>query len=869
MSKNRYFVIIIFIVTCFALVVLMKSAVAQKSESAWKNFKGKYGGERLGIVWDKNTNLPQEISNLNVFLPDLEGKIPFSKGDVAEAVSKFIGGNREFFRIDPQDLRLARAEKIGKRWFVTFGQYYKKLPVYHIKVGAVVTDSGKIISFSSNYIPDIKVPLKPKINLEDVGKIASKTYEYRDRKGLVPKEGTLLVFPRMKKDTLGYEFHLAWKFLMQAKLPNPKIDQYFIIDAVSGEVLLKYPAFVGATLSGTVQAQIFSALPTDPLTTVPLANDSVYVTGGGRTATDASGNYTITGLSSGTHIVNSRLEGPFVKVYDYSGADFTLSQSCGTSSPCNWTWIENATTTIEETDGINVFYHLNLLHDLFYQGVLGYSWTNAWTSTPQMQARVNGSFNNAYAGNPITFGNDPFARSSDVVYHEANHNVIYYIFGDWIGFSYGSFTEGYALDEGFADYFACTFTNDSRMGEGYGGTRDLDNTIQYSLPYTHEGHYGGQIIAGAVWDLRTKFGLTANNVDNLAFLTLNTMATKPYQYYFSDPTHSNFFTSMLEADDNNSNLLDGTPHDREIFQAFRNHDLLPRDVYCRDSNADNGNIPSSVPFWTSPDIMVDAPPYYTGSGDPPHEDPELGDLNKVHIRVRNLGYLNVTQCKVKLYWANPSTGLSWPTNWNYIDEATINNLQPVDTDPDGKKVIIDWTPTGTGTGHRCLFVRVECDEDIITEEGNVKNDNNIAQKNINIVDINGAPPAEFFLNPLPKGITAERNLKIVFLDAPPEVKTVLRIPGRVKIEGRKDPDRILKKRDGCLVILPGRTWWEVTAVPADREVIVPKFSCKQTERVKLIIEAPEGTPRGTKFTLRIIEEWNGVTIGGLDYLVRL
>lgn len=858
----------------------------------WTQFREQHGGEKVVIQFDKRAQLPRKIDNLDFRLPDLPRKAPIQKEEVARSFYRFLEQNRELFRVETAVLEVTRAERIGDTWFLAMRQKYEGIPVFHSKIGTVVKDNGRMVSYSSNYIPNIKIDIKPRITLAKAGEIARDTYEPEQRKGLNPRDGSLVIFPKRVGANEDQQLYLSWKFLMQGDKPNPELDQHFIVDAHKGNVLLKWPAFVQQTVSGTVQAQVFPALPTDTLTTVPMANEDVQIIGQSSDTTDAGGSYTLAVSSAGTHLVNATLEGSFSKVWDQSGVNLTHTGNCGTTSACNWTWSEDAGTTVEETDGINVFYHLNLLHDQFYQGILGYNWIYHWTGTSQMQATVNHSFSNAYAGNPIMFGTDPYARSSDVVYHEATHNIMHHLFGNWIGYSYGYGTEGAAMDEGFADYFSCAFTNDSQFGEGFSSSpRNLDNTLQYPYPYSGGAHQNGQIIGGAVWDLRTDFGLVPNDVDKLAFETLNIMTTNPHQYYFSDPGQSNFLSSLLSADDNNSNLSDGTPHDREIFQAFRNHDILPRDVYCRDSSADSGDVSSPVPFWTSPDIMVDAPPYYSGSGDPAHEDPELGSVNKVHIRVRNLGYLAISQCTVKLYYANPSTGLTWPGDWHYITEATVNNLQPVETDADGKKVVIDWTPSGTGMGHRCLFVRVECNQDIITEEGNVRQDNNIAQKNIHIVDNVKVSQAQFVLYPdqhvesSPLGV--RRSLSFSFPRINPrvrELKAVVVIPDTVKIFVDETLRPYVKRVpvEGVFPFWGSKYVWEVTISPSAfqpdpfnlrkiREIKVP-FSCSRKARVTMTFESRELIPELTRPSatiLRIMETQGRKVIGGLDYHLKI
>jgi hypothetical protein len=876
---------LLFLLLSLVIVLGLGCRVTPEAKT-WTQFRKVHGGEKVKIQFDRRTQLPRRIDNMDFMLPDLPRRAPIQKEAMVRSFYGFLEQNRELLKVDTSDLEVTRGEMIGDTWFLTVQQKYQGIPVFHSKIGAVIKDNGRLASYSSDYIPNIRIDVKPKINLAEAAKIAGRTYEAGQGQDLQPKEGTLVIFRKPSGDSRTQQLHLSWKFLMQGEKPNPELDQYFIVDAREGNVLLKWPAFVQQTVSGKIQGQVFPTVPTDPLSTVPMANEDVQIVGQSSDTTDAAGNYSLAVSSSGSHTVNTTLEGPFAKVWDQSGVDFSLAGNCNTSSPCNLTWSEDPGTTVEETDGINVFYHLNLLHDQFYKDILGYYWIHAWSGTSQMRATVNHSFSNAYAGNPIEFGIDAFARSSDVIYHEATHNVMYHLFGNWIGYSYGYGTEGAAMDEGFADYFSCAFTNDSRMGEGYSSSpRDMDNTMQYPYPYSGGAHNNGQIIAGAVWDLRTDFGLVPNDVDKLAFEALNIMSTGSFQYYFSDPGHSNLLSSLLLADDNNYNLLDGTPHDRQIFQAFRNHDLLPCDVYCRDSSADSGDVPNGVPFWTSPDIIVDALPYYSGTGDPAHEDPELGSVNKVHVRIRNLGYLTVSECTVKLYYANPSTGLTWPSHWQYIGEAKINNLQPVDADADGKKVVIDWKPSGTGTGHRCLFVRVECDEDIITEEGNVRQDNNIAQKNIHIVDNVKVSQAQFILYPdLPfrrVPLRPQRSLKFSFPRIDPQVrelKATVVVPDKVKIfvdDSIKPYVKRVRVENGFPLV--GRKYvWEIT-IPTSvfrrdpfkpvREIEIP-FSCSSKVRVTMTFESKEMMPeplRPTVTVLRIAEARGRRIIGGLDY----
>jgi hypothetical protein len=196
----------------------------------------------------------------------------------------------------------------------------------------------------------------------------------------------------------------------------------------------------------------------------------------------------------------------------------------------------------------------------------------------------------------MQFGNNNFARSSDVVYHECTHNVLCAIYGDYIGWPDAN-AESYAMDEGFADYFACSFTNDSQQGEGCGAPRDLDNNQKYSGKNTYnlEGHTGGTIIAGAAWSLRHRLierlgAAGARVADRLILTAHQILATYPRDYYFSDPHESNLLLALYKAADDNNNLQDGFPYFMDIHNAFYDHDLLQAVLNNRDSFDFSTNI---------------------------------------------------------------------------------------------------------------------------------------------------------------------------------------------------------------------------------------------------------------------------------------
>lgn len=537
-------------------------------------------GDNVRVTRNRLTKIPERVVEIDAYPASLkEGEVPVSKENAELTFKAFFQEHKAVFEIEAEDLKLISAKKINKRWYVKYAQYYKGIPVHHAIVGLDASERGKVGSYAANYYPDIDVPTDPSVSLEEATESAINTYEEKDLQKLGRKEGNLIIYPEKIEDQIA--FHLVWKLQIVGDEPDPEIEKYFIIDALDGKIIWEYTArFPDAQVTGTVQGEVYPANPTDPVSTVPLKNEYVEIEDEGMATTNSAGHYQKTVswlwqfLNWPSGDATFTLNGPYARVQNNNGTNYTETRSCNISNPCNLTW------TATDRDHINLFYHMNLFHD-WLENELGYSWTNPWDGTSRFNARVNYTFNNAYAGDPMQFGTNNYVRSSDVIYHECGHNVLYEIYGDWIGYP-STHIEAYAMDEGFADYFACSFTNDSRMGEGcFGSPRNLNNNDAYpgKSSYNIEGHSGGKIVAGAAWQLRQRLiniygGPGARIADQLLLEAHQILSTYPRDYYFSDPHESNLLSALYKAADTDNNLLNGFPYFNDIQHAFHAHSLL-------------------------------------------------------------------------------------------------------------------------------------------------------------------------------------------------------------------------------------------------------------------------------------------------------
>lgn len=184
------------------------------------------------------------------------------------------------------------------------------------------------------------------------------------------------------------------------------------------------------------------------------------------------------------------------------------------------------------------------------------------------------------------------------------------------------------------------------------------------------------------------------------------------------------------------------------------------DLYIGDSSDDFGIEPNTTtPYmWTSDNIWV----RNTNDGKLEHQNPEYsnnGTPNYVSVRVVNKSCVASSgNDQLKLYWAKASTALSYPNPWlggihhpvtgadmgNPVGTVNIPVLQP------GQETIITlpWVvpnPANYGNDgdqwHFCLLSRIESANDPMTAaettnlNNNVRYNNNIAWKNITVIDL--------------------------------------------------------------------------------------------------------------------------------------
>lgn len=253
------------------------------------------------------------------------------------------------------------------------------------------------------------------------------------------------------------------------------------------------------------------------------------------------------------------------------------------------------TTGLAQSQHINAYYHTNVVHDFMKSHYPTFTGLDIALPT---NVDVNGNCNAFYNGNSINFykaggGCASFAEIGDVVYHEYGHGINDKFYDSVVGDG----MENGALNEGYADVWAMCITDTPILGLngiGNGFIRRYDGLPRkYPQDINGQVHNDGEIIAGAWWDTRLNIG----NVDTMARIFAESLYDTPDgpEGTEGEVYHSALIAALM-ADDDDANILNGTPHFLEIVTAFAEHGIY----LLSDAELSHGEMWNPIEYMDAP-----------------------------------------------------------------------------------------------------------------------------------------------------------------------------------------------------------------------------------------------------------------------------
>ena len=264
------------------------------------------------------------------------------------------------------------------------------------------------------------------------------------------------------------------------------------------------------------------------------------------------------------------------------------------------------------------------------------------------------------------------------------------------------------------------------------------------------GRYGGTsaatpMVAGVVALVRAANPCLNNlQVKKVLTQTADKIGTFNYNWSNEKPGHSK------EVGYGKVNAL-------KALQAAQQMNSASLDLMIKDVSNDFGHEPDTIAkhLYISEDIWVrNNPDGFTKQW---HEPPQYAPNTPiyVYVRITNKSCIDAfSGDSLKLYWAKAATALSWPNHWNgsIISPALMGDTigaKAIDTLIAGTEKIIafSWQPPdptnyvniNSEPWHFCLLARIISPIDTMTvhEDSllwrNVRNNNNIAWKNVSII----------------------------------------------------------------------------------------------------------------------------------------
>jgi len=295
-----------------------------------------------------------------------------------------------------------------------------------------------------------------------------------------------------------------------------------------------------------------------------VADNAQLLVDGAPVATDIDGQLQWTGADAVT--VTARARGAFAEVTNDAGAAYTSELRLDPDGTLVWSAADDEPLDAQITS----FVHANIAKRYVRTITPDMAWLD---ETIPVHVNIDDTCNAFSDGDAINFfasgkGCENTGRLADVVYHEFGHSYHAHSIIDGVG----AFDP--SLSEGVSDYLAATITGDPGMGRGFFFSdkplRDLDPDTDkvYPADLVGEVHTDGEIIAGALWDLRkalvAEIGEPAG-VEHSDFL---------YQAAIARATDiPSMYAEVLAADDDDGDLSNGTPHECLINEAFGRHGL--------------------------------------------------------------------------------------------------------------------------------------------------------------------------------------------------------------------------------------------------------------------------------------------------------
>ncbi|MBL9077726.1 MAG: hypothetical protein JNL08_09490 [Planctomycetes bacterium] len=488
--------------------------------------------------------------------------------------------------------------RMGRTWSLTYAQSFRGLPVIEGRIDFRIHMRGAVSMLGSRAFPiPADFDTGPALGDELATAIAIEAFSPQAAGAAVrPGAAQLCIWGDIDAPQLAPVF-LAWEVPVRSLGADGAMGRYYV-DAKTGAVLhyrndrhecgyascrnaahARFESIAAApTPAPAAAASTAAPLPLPVATTVtlmawtrtgndgqsalvntPLRNIVVNVPGVGTRTTDANGQFSIdiaapvviniNGLDGTHHALIAGSSAPSASVQVDPGVPATIQ-------------LLSAAATSDQAAHTTAAYWIDLVNE-WSRSILGNTAQLNTADNIAVNVNVNNNCNASYGGNTTNFflaGNGCANTAfSTVVAHEWGHGL---------DDRYGgiSNTTGDGLSEGWGDIIGMYLVDSSLLGSGFEipGVPLRNGVNSRTYPQTGQGvHTAGQVWMGFAWDLRTRLRTAFGTPQAIAIsndIVIGSIVANA-------TNQTNAVLQVFLADDDDANLLNGTPHYAQLSGA--------------------------------------------------------------------------------------------------------------------------------------------------------------------------------------------------------------------------------------------------------------------------------------------------------------
>ncbi len=513
--------------------------------------------------WNENGTLRRAVgSGIRVAIGSIE-----NQADALMASRGFLSSHGSLLGFDLDQGELIHCTRGRDLWFVLLRQRLEGLEVVGSQVDLRIHESGVLSLFGGEGVALRPPPsLVPGIAAVEAGSVVLDALMSQGFTPVLTQDPILKIHPMENQEGPLLVFHVT------AENSNPIDSWDAFVDAQTGGLLHLLSRRADASVSGHVTA--FGS-GTGPPTLFPpqllsMNNLVVRIPNGTETLTDPDGSFVLELPGPGPLEIVARLQGPWVDVSSTLGGNLVLRTTVSDGDRVSLTL--NRDSINERTLAqVNAHFQTTFVHDW----LKGVSPEMGRIDLPVL-CRVNlaGRCNAFYVSNTINF-----LQAGGNCLNSSYETFIYHEYGHFADDRYGGIRNP-SLSEGLADIVATFASGQPLMGKGYRGTsealRSVERTEKWPALRCESLHCVGLTAAGFAWKVRQELIKRQEDAGRVIAeeIVINTILANNNRI-------PDFVIEVFLLDDDDGNLLNGTPHgellhEAALSQGFLHVPRLPR-----------------------------------------------------------------------------------------------------------------------------------------------------------------------------------------------------------------------------------------------------------------------------------------------------